>query len=66
MGRWASEAAESEKLARQAICRITDSLPPAAVARIHAQKAEMDRQVVDGTFGHDAETASELERKLLG
>jgi len=32
---------------------------PAVVARIQAQEAEMDRQVADGTFGHDAVTANE-------
>lgn len=42
------------------------TIPPAALARIHAQEFEMGRQAADGTFGNDATTASNLERKLLG
>ena len=41
-------------------------IPPDTEARIRAQEAEMDRQIADGTFGSDAATAEELERKLLG
>ena len=39
---------------------------PGTEARIRAQEAEMDRRIADGTFGSDAVTAEEFERKLLG
>ncbi len=42
------------------------AIPPDAEARIRVQEAEMDRRIADGTFGSDALTAEELERKLLG
>lgn len=42
------------------------AIPPDTEARIRAQEAEMDRQIDNGTFGSDALTAEELERKLLG
>ena len=40
--------------------------PPDTESRIRAQEAEMDRQIAEGTFGSDAVTTEELERKLLG
>ena len=40
--------------------------PPDTESRIRAQEAEMDRQLAEGTYGADAVTAEELERKLLG
>ena len=44
----------------------SQSEPSGTEARIRAQESEMDRQIADGTFGSDAVTAEELERKLLG
>ena len=43
----------------------TAAIPSDALTRIRAQEAEMDRQIADGTFGSDAMTAEDLERKLL-
>ena len=43
----------------------TAAIPSDALARIRAQEAEMDRQIANGTFGSDALTAKDLERKLL-
>lgn len=39
--------------------------PSGTEARIRAQEEEMDRQIADGTFGSDAATAEDLERKLI-
>ena len=42
------------------------AIPPDVLDRIRSQEAEMDRQIADGTFGSDAVTADDLERRLLG
>ena len=38
--------------------------PDDAEARIRAEEAEMDRQIADGTIGHDALSLEELAAKF--